>query len=274
MNKSLFYHSVKGLRRTNEDKHIVFITNNFMLLGVCDGHGGSKVSKFIAELIPKVFTASDFTHPINTNQYKKICMNIQENLKNQSYARNSGCTCTLFLKYKDKDDFYTINIGDSRIIACYKNINKKSNKITGYEIKQLTKDHKPYDQDEKKLIELKGGSVEIIEGIYRIDGLSLSRCFGDCSNNYISCVPDIKNYKTTYKKNNIEQKLMFVIIGCDGLYDNLPNDKIISYIINNFYEIDLNRKMPKNINPAAKLCELALINESTDNISVVIQFFD
>ena len=32
--------------------------------------------------------------------------------------------------------------------------------------------------------------------------------------------------------------------------------------------------MPKNINPAAKLCELALINESTDNVSVVIQFFD
>ena len=31
MNKSLFYHTVKGLRRTNEDKHIIFTTNKFML---------------------------------------------------------------------------------------------------------------------------------------------------------------------------------------------------------------------------------------------------
>ena len=67
---------------------------------------------------------------------------------------------------------------------------------------------------------------------------------------------------------------MFGIIGCDGLYDNLPNDKIISYIINNFYDSDLNRKMPKNINPAAKLCELALINISTDNVSIMIQVCD
>lgn len=274
MNKSLFYHSVKGLRITNEDKHIIFSNDEFILLGVCDGHGGAKVSKFISELIPKIFTAKDFIHPLNSTQYKKICYTINKNLSNQTYAKDSGCTCTLFFKYLNKDDYYTINIGDSRIIACYKNINKKNNKIIGYEIKQLTKDHKPYDQEEKKLIELKGGHIEIIEGIYRINGLSLSRCFGDCDNKYISCVPDIKNYKTSYKKNNVEQKLMFVIVGCDGLYDNLPNDKIISYVINNFYDLDLNRKIPKNINPAAKLCELALINESMDNVSVIIKFFD
>lgn len=286
----VYHFTVKGLRETNEDSHIIFNNDKFVIYGVCDGHGGSQVSHFICKIIPEIFTAQDFKHPLNSQFVKKVFEKIQQSLKTAKslHAFDAGCTCTLFFKYHNSDDFYTINLGDSRIIGCYKTIKTtQPNKTINYSTIQFTKDHKPHDQEEAKLITSLGGKIEVIEGIYRINGLSLSRSFGDLDNPYISCKPDIKNYKTIYKTNNQIKKLMFIIIGCDGLYDNLDNELIVNHIIRNYYNSDLKRKTKVNnktkigeeerriyTNPAQELCQFALDNESTDNVSTIVIFFD
>ena len=275
MNQSLFSHSVQGLRSTNEDSHIILQHKDFLLLGVCDGHGGSHVSKIISRKIPLIFSAIDFEHPINSYKFKNICFEIQKKLKKDPEAKECGSTCTLFLNYKNNNEFYTINIGDSRIIACYKTYNRSKDKY-GYKTFQLTKDHKPYDRYEKKLIASKGGRVQIVEGVYRIDGLALSRCFGDCDSTHITCEPDINSYNLRFEENGIIYSLMFVIVACDGLYDMLENEIIVEYVINKFYDNYLKRKITndKEYNPASDLCQLALTNDSADNVTVVIKFFD
>lgn len=284
----VYHFTVKGVRETNEDAHIIFSNDKFVIYGVCDGHGGAQVSHFISKIIPEIFTAQDFKHPLNSQFVKKVFEKIQLSLKNAKslHAFDAGCTCTLFFKYHDSDDFYTINLGDSRIIGCYKTI--KNRQADSYTTVQFTKDHKPHDQEEAKLINSLGGKIEVIEGIYRINGLSLSRSFGDLDNPYISCKPDIKNYKTIYKTNNQIKKLMFIIVGCDGLYDNLDNELIVNHIIRNYYNPDLTRKSKVNnktknlaedernvyINPAQELCQFALDNESMDNVSAIVIFFN
>ena len=81
------------------------------------------------------------------------------------------------------------------------------------------------------------------------------------------------NYTIEFKNGkNIKESDYNWFIGNLNQPNTIKSISIDLYV--SFYDSDLNRKMPKNINPAAKLCELALINESTDNISVVIQFFD
>lgn len=298
MNKQMiiFSHSEKGIRPINEDRHFIINNEDLTVLGVCDGHGAlreNKLVKYISQLMVKLFSVSNLKHPIDPQQIKKIITDIQDNLKKtKNYdCFNCGCTCTMFIMYKSldqlidkikdlptakaqqiinktiyktssverlmkfKDKFITINIGDSRIIGCYR-INNKTI------IKQFTTDHKPYDTKEREMIESKGGKIEYVDGIYRIKGLSLSRALGDCDNEYISVLPDIKMHKIT--------GLMFVIVACDGLYDVLENNEICQHVI--IKCLDGNGKLRKNINPAKELCKFGLTNETTDNITVLCGF--
>lgn len=288
---NVYSFTVKGLRETNEDAHILFKNDDFVIYGVCDGHGGAQIAKFISGIIPDIFEASDFKHPLNSQYIKSVFEKIQNKLKETKSLRayEAGCTCTIFFKYIKSNEFYTINLGDSRIIGCY-GIAKQDmpNKIIGCTVEQLTTDHKPYDPKELKSITSKGGRVELIDGIYRINGLSLSRSFGDLDNPHISCKPDIKKYNTIYKNSNQIKKLMFIIIACDGLYDVLDNNLICNHIIMNYYDKTFKRKHKINdktktknkeerrlyTNPAEELCNFALENETMDNVSVIALFFD
>ena len=52
----MVYHtwSLKGMRETNEDKHVV-IENNINYYAVYDGHGGKEVSSFLSNELHKYF---------------------------------------------------------------------------------------------------------------------------------------------------------------------------------------------------------------------------
>lgn len=76
---------------------------------------------------------------------------------------NSGCTAIIVLIIGNI--ILCINLGDSRAIL------SKQGKVI-----QLSKDHKPYNADEKQRIELAGGNVYQD----RVQGqLAVSRAFGD-----------------------------------------------------------------------------------------------
>ena len=106
--------------------------------------------------------------------------------------------------------------------------------------------------------------------------MALSRCFGDCDCKHITCEPDIEPHYIKYEEDGIVYSLMFVIVACDGLYDMLQNEIIVEYVMNKVYDRYLKRKEinDKNYNPASDLCQLALTNDSADNVTVIIKFFD
>ena len=125
----------------------------------------------------------------------------------------TGCTACVCVIDTLQKKAYFANSGDSRAI-----IIKKNN-----EIKQITKDHKPDDANEKERIYNAEGCVND----NRVDGiLNLSRTIGDLKykNNKkfavdkqkIICTPDL------YEENL--KDIQYIVIGCDGIYDCMSNN--------------------------------------------------
>jgi len=133
--------------------------------------------------------------------------------------------------------------------------------IVNNEAQQLSLDHKPNVPEEKKRIERLGGKITFDGYDWRIKSLSLSRAFGDLDcQPYVTHIPNIFKY-------NIDNKDNFLIIACDGLWDVLSNKKAVDFVknlqANNFTG-----------NYAKELAQYGLNNNSLDNITVVIYFFN
>jgi len=243
------YISLKGKRPTNEDNHLIYKNNIYEVYGIFDGHGGKDVSLFLKTMIQQLLNNNAFKIPLKKDNVKNICFFLQNKIKENSKLSIQGSTCLLLFKYDNK--IQIINIGDSRCIIC------SNNKPL-----QITRDHKPIDPLEADRIRKMGGKITFDGLNYRINGLSLSRAFGDCETEYTKPYPEIHTKILTNKDK-------FVIIGCDGLYETLDNTIICNYILYNCYDKNGNR-INQNINMAEKLAKLAIKNGSEDNVSVII----
>lgn len=108
-----------------------------MLFGVFDGHGGAKVSKFIAKKFESVLTSSkEF---ILSEKYKEALdttfLALDAKIGKFSYCKDQGSTCCVVFVTKEK--IYCANAGDSRAILVKKNINGDPVVV------ELSSDHKP-----------------------------------------------------------------------------------------------------------------------------------
>lgn len=261
-------HSIIGRRETNEDSMVISLKtennekyNKFDLLGVFDGHGGGKISnelqKEILILKSKKIKSTFINKKSDTSKLKfqDYFTQINNNLRKKYpfYSKISGSTACVMLGYNDKNNNYNywiLNTGDSRAILCDKNNQAKA----------LSIDHKPTLLSEKKRIQKLGGTLEFDGHEWRIEGLSLSRAFGDFSAYpYVTHIPDIKHYKYDNDK--------YIVIACDGLFDVLSNSEVIEFINKNI-------KKYKKINIAEKLALYAFEKGSYDNISIIIYFFE
>ena len=131
-------------------------------------------------------------------------------------AGKTGCTACVALV--TQTSIFVANIGDSRCV-----VSKSAKAI------ELSMDHKPDLENEKKRIEASGGKV--IGG--RINGgINLSRSFGDLDYKkndkklpeeqiIISC-PDIKI-------ETIDENTDFLIIACDGVWDCIKSQEAVEY---------------------------------------------
>lgn len=278
-------YSTTGVRQSNEDA--MDIINNLdgsnssnvkiFYAGVYDGHGGGTISKTLVETdkinISKYFCniyspiASKISQSKSFNQKTIIPLfeRIQEKLKNYIIHSNKmGSTALISLIYPRGEKFAlkVINLGDSRIIMCNE-----------YNISvPLSLDHKPHLFCEKERITLMGGSLEHSEGDDpRINGMSVSRSFGDLDNKFISQLPDIFDYNLSNEK--------FIIMGCDGVWDVLQNQDVVDFVLERIVELRDNNKQIIELkgrsenNIAQKLAEYAIKKGSLDNISVNIIFF-
>lgn len=135
----------------------------------------------------------------------------------QTLANYIGCTaCAAIIT---KTEVYVANVGDSRSV-----LSKKGIAIN------MSEDHKPLLDGEKKRIEKAGGYIED----ERVNGmLNLSRCLGDLDykqnkklkqeEQIISAYPDVKVEK-------ISNETEFLIIACDGIWDCLTSQGAVDYL--------------------------------------------
>jgi serine/threonine protein phosphatase PrpC len=170
-----------------------------------------------------------------------------------------GSTCLAVCHYKDnnnKDNLNIFNTGDSRCVICRNNIGIP-----------LTLDHKPNWPAERCRINKLGGSIRKDGSVYRINDLSVSRAFGDLeSKKFVDHRPDLFNYKL--KKGD-----KFMIVACDGLWDVMSSQDAVNYVIENCYDVEMNR-INHNVNISRKLAQYAIDLQCGDNVTAMVVFFD
>lgn len=260
--------SLIGKRSSNEDKHNI-IKNidgsdssilNINFYAIYDGHGGRFVSKFLSDHFPKYFVDKRMQYPLKKTEVNKVYNFFQNLLKTKYYnnALNTGSTALVVSHFiKNGNEYLNVmNLGDCRCVVCNNNI-----------AIPLTKDHKPDKPEEEHRIKQIGGEIVYDGYDWRIGDLSVSRAFGDISNEpYISCEPDLFEYMVTSKDK-------FLILGCDGIWDVMGNQEAVDFVLKSCYDIGTGKKKKENINMAKKLADRSIDLGSTDNISVIVVFF-
>lgn len=242
-------HSLQGRREENEDYHVVptrkqHAKGEVWPLAVFDGHGGNRVSSYLKRsLVPGLLA-----HPKKCFQarYLKDCFrrtSAELGKKHPKVATDMGSTAAVVLVRKD-GMVVCCNVGDSRAVLC-----------RGGLALPLSVDHKPNAPDERARIEQAGGKIKRDGPDYRIQGLAVSRAFGDLDTSpYVTPAPDVRKIKLTREDT-------LIIVACDGLWDVMSNQDAV----------DLVRSGPVRT-AAARLAQKAYDKGSTDNITVVVAY--
>ena len=283
-----------GEKDKENNQDIAFIEKNFannktfLYMAVCDGHGieGHSVSSFIKQTLPKDLSNALINTEILTsdkNKKKKIYniigstfIKVNEKLIGIETINSifSGTTCVSLIYTPIK--LICANIGDSRaVLGRYDKKNKKYISIN------LSRDHKPTEEDEPKRILKKGGRIKpfidengIEIGPPRVwvkdddvPGLAMTRSFGDrvASIAGTICVPEIKEYY-------FNEGDKFVVIASDGVWEFISSEECVD-IVGKYYENNM----------VVECCEY-LYEESrkrwleeedvVDDITMLLIFFD
>lgn len=175
----------------------------------------------------------DNIHDLITDTFIKINDKLSTNEMINSMLSGSTCVSIIYTPQK----LISANVGDSRAIMgkYYKGVWKSLD---------ITRDHKPSEEDEKKRILDKGGRVEPMKdeddgsfiGISRVwvqdeeyPGLAMSRSFGDRVAHSLGVIakPEIKEYK-------FEEEDRFMVIASDGLFEFISSQEIVD-IVKDYY---------------------------------------
>ncbi|PVH17162.1 uncharacterized protein CXQ87_000042 [Candidozyma duobushaemuli] len=134
---------------------------------------------------------------------------------------------------------YTSNVGDSRIVIC------RAGKAY-----RLTYDHKASDPSEIDRVRDRGGLI--VKN--RVNGvLAITRSLGD-----------------SYIKNLDE----FLILACDGVWDVISDSFACKFVADIFKQQEQNKEPIDPAKAAKRLCQLAIDNATTDNVTAMVVKFD
>lgn len=233
-----------------EDTHITKfnIAPDVHLFAVFDGHAGMNTSIFdgskallnsIGDEVAKFVEKHFETYLVNNASFKQqdygkalyetflamdqLLASSKGQKELEQYQPNpmggsiAGCTACVVLIVKDK--IFVANAGDSRCVMA-----------TRRGVYGLTKDHKPSDPLEQERIEKAGGAI--FDG--RVNGnLNLTRAIGDLE---FKCNNKLQNHEQLIIANpdirvwNLSQDDEFLVLGCDGIWDNLEPNEICQFI--------------------------------------------
>ena len=291
------------VRNYNEDRVSIIINMNkppnykknywpkTSFFGIYDGHGGSKCADYLRDCLHKLIF-NDENYPENVkeaikNGFLKAEKEFLNNYAldkddNMNILDHSG-SCAVVIIIVDKK-IYIANVGDSRAIL---SVN------LGREYIIVTEDHKPSNEKEKIRIIQNGGQVyqtqtpingeegdalngQILLGPYRVlpGRLSVSRTIGDIeakgiqfggNPNVVVPYPDI--YTFDLEKYDID----FIVLGCDGIYDQISSEEILD----STWMILKNKEINYNLHEKCGIIvdfilKASMARKSFDNITCVI----
>ena len=278
-----------GVKKKNQDNFFIyknFLNNSDLIfLGVCDGHGmfGHDISGYLVntlpqnlhsnllkENIPSINLDSDFQKisDIASNTFVQTNLNMVNSTSID--CTYSGTTCSSLIFSPEK--IISLNVGDSRCVLG-KCIEEK------WTAKNLTRDHKPTEEDEKKRILEKGGRIEPYKdeagepvGPERVwlkgedlPGLAMSRSFGDDVAHMIGVTskPEIMEYKFC-------EEDKFIMLASDGIFEFITSDEAVN-MVKDFY---LKDDIEGALNYLYKISSQRWIMEEDviDDITLIIMF--
>lgn len=255
LDESSGYCDIQGRRSVIEDFHSIEISDDgAKFYGVFDGHNGNLAAKFAAKFLiaeMKHVASSSSNYRYDNHTIATSFANLNLELQQRHPNDNSGSTATVVVKLPDH--LVVANIGDSRAILC---------SDSGF-LRQLTVDHNPSNDDELNRILEAGGEVASAGGILRVEGLAVSRSFGDSKVRGIISKPHTDSVKISAECP--EDSACFVILATDGLWDVVSNGDACT--ITN----DALREVGGTFQDSAQLLTLeAWVRGSKDNIGVCV----
>ena len=280
-----------GIKKTNQDNF--FIYKNFLdnpehiFLGVCDGHGmfGHDVSGYLVNHLPQNLNASlkkdDIKSISNSEDYPKISditsltfVQTNINIVNDDNVDStfSGTTCSSLIFCPTK--IISANVGDSRCV-----VGKFDGK--NWKAKNLTRDHKPNEEDEKKRIIEKGGRIESYKdedgefvGPERVwlktedvPGLAMSRSFGDDVAHTVGVIsqPEIFEY-------NLVNEDKFILLASDGIWEFISSDECVNIVKDYYLKDDIDGALSYLYKESSK--RWIMQEEVIDDITLIIMFLN
>ena len=230
---------------------------------------------------------------LSSNNYFHIYNSITtiDKLLHEKYTENKICdgsgTALSFLLIFN--DYYKNNniIGDKS--KCENNYNKLISVNLGNtksilisedkKIKELNLCHTPCIKEERIRIEKNGGKIDRIDWLKvgplrvwfqdkKFPGLSITRSLGDFEAEPLGIlsIPDIREFDID------EEKVKIVVIGTNGIWEFLTNDKIMDIVLGFYNYEDVEGATNKIIETAGKLWKIKNPNNIPD-LTVIVLFF-
>jgi serine/threonine protein phosphatase PrpC len=251
-------HEFIGRRPYMEDRTLVesdVLNNGDVLVGVFDGHGGSKVAEIAQRQFASEMKKISATNPKNIQELLRLSfLEVNKIIAQDKKLNNTGATAAVL--YRTNGTLYSANLGDSRTV-----MDGGNNMAI-----RISKDHKADDPAEIARIEAAGGFVELaIPGadVARVMGsLAIARALGDLAfGKFISAEAYVAAVK-------LETKNSVAVTACDGIWDVITDDEAIATIT------DLKRKGKSEKEAAQKLVQMAYDRGSGDNLTAVVVYLN
>lgn len=261
---------MQGWRLEQEDAHIVAAMPSqpdHVMVAVFDGHGGAGASLWASKNLVEILEARIEWKEYTGGDQKNLGL-LCDALRNafldadvalrkfqasgHPEADTSGCTAVVCMV--TPDTIVCANAGDSRAVLA-----------TNGKTREMSFDHKPFNNLERTRIEKAGGTVQF----NRVDGdLAVSRAFGDfqyktspelpAEQQKVSPEPDI----ITHDRVDVDE---FLLLACDGLYDVMSNAEATGFGRQILQEGESNMTLM-----AEEMLDIALEKDSRDNISAIV----
>ena len=291
-----------GQLKLNQDSYIIQrdinYIKNFNIFAIFDGHGfnGNIISEYLKEnLINKIgqhpqikslknleYIYSQFVKD-NYKIIREIFFELDNELLNNEKLIDinlSGSTCILLIQIGD--NIISANIGDSKAILVYEDINVSNcaDEYNKYKSIKLSRDCTPYIETEKMRIIMNGGNVIQLKNsinqengplrIYlkgdNIPGLSITRSFGDRIGKKIGMIsnPVINEY-------TLNKFVKFIIIASSGVWKFIKEKEILNFGIKYYLINDPDNFCNIIANKASELWKQNTGN--IDDITIIVIFF-
>lgn len=307
------YFDIQGRRPTIEDFHSIHLLPSSQFYGVFDGHTGNLASKFVASALYEQLTdrLSDLDIAVRNSTVgwkESVESNVTEVLSDlhQKFLNavnrtghgamdKSGTTVTAV--YVTDEAVIIASLGDSRAILSSASAvspvylelkagskrQKRTSDPMGMEMSaiQLTKDHVASDPEESAMVRDLGGSVSIVNGLARVNGvLAITRSIGDAPfATVLSRTPNVVSFTRAEirnmcgSRNSRKEVPCFIVLASDGLWDMVSNQEAIDMVAHTVasYQSNSTNHDGGAFQEASKVLTLeAYVRGSTDNIGVCV----